>query len=67
MFRITRNGDFTLDESDDIEVNFLKEVQRKLKKRRTGRVVRLEVESGYNEWMVEFLKKKWNIDEANIF
>ena len=67
MFRITRNGDFTLSESDDIERNFVKEVEAKLKKRRTGRVVRLEIESNYNKWMVNLLKKRWEISGANIF
>jgi len=67
MFRITRNGDFTLSESDDIENNFVKEVQAKLKKRRTGRVVRLEIESNHNKWMINMLKKRWEITSANIF
>jgi polyphosphate kinase len=33
LFRINRNGDFALDESDDIETNFLEELKRKLKTR----------------------------------
>lgn len=44
LFRITRNGDFTLEESDDIDVDFIKEIQLGLKTRKKGRVVRLEVE-----------------------
>ena len=44
LFRITRNGDFTLEESDDIDVDFIKEIQVGLKTRKKGRVVRVEVE-----------------------
>lgn len=67
LFRITRNGDFTLDESDDIESNFLEEVKRKLKKRKTGRVVRVEVYGGFSRRLINFLKKRWDIDDDNIF
>ena len=67
LFRITRNGDFTLDESDDIEANFLEELRRKLKTRKTGRVVRLEVEEGANKWMIRVLKNRWDIEDNNIF
>lgn len=67
LFRITRNGDFTLEESDDIEANFLEELRRKLKTRKTGRVVRLEIEEGYNEWVARILKSRWEIGDENIF
>ena len=67
LFRITRNGDFTLDESDDIEANFVEEVRRKLKTRKTGRVVRIEAEQGYSQWMMRLLVNRWNIDKDNIF
>ena len=67
LFRITRNGDFTLDESDDIEANFLEELRRKLKTRKTGRVVRLEVEENANKWMIRILKNRWDIEDDNIF
>ncbi len=67
LFRITRNGDFTLEESDDIEANFLEEIKRKLKTRKTGRVVRIEVESKYNKWMMKLLSSRWELDDDNIF
>lgn len=67
LFRITRNGDFTLEESDDIEANFLEEIKRKLKTRKTGRVVRIEVEQHYNRWMMKRLKDRWELEEDNIF
>jgi len=67
LFRINRNGDFTLDESDDIETNFLEELKLKLKSRRTGRVVRMEVEENPDPWMIRLLKIQWDLDESNIF
>lgn len=67
LFRITRNGDFTLEESDDIEVNFLEEVKRKLKTRRTGRVVRIETEMELDPWMMRLLLSRWELDEDNVF
>lgn len=67
LFRINRNGDFTLEESEDIESNFLEDLKRKLKTRRTGRVVRLEVETDPDPWMMRLLKIQWDLDEHNIF
>jgi polyphosphate kinase len=67
LFRINRNGDFTLEESEDIESNFLEDLKRKLKTRRTGRVVRLETEENSDPWMMRLLKIQWDLDEHNIF
>jgi len=66
LFRITRNGDFTLEESEDIEANFLEEVKKKLKTRRTGRVVRMEIEDGFDKWLLRQLKARYVIEEDNI-
>ena len=66
LFRVTRNGDFTLDESEDIEDNFLNEVRKKLKTRKSGRVVRLEVEEGFSSWLLKKLFKQLEIDESNV-
>lgn len=72
LFRITRNGDFTLDENDDDEVDFIDEVRQKIKNRRLGRVTRVEVETDAagqmgSPWMLNLLKKRWEIDDLNIF
>ncbi len=67
LFRITRNGDFTLEESDDIEADFIDEVKRKLKTRRTGRVVRIEVEDNHSSYMMKVLKQRWELDFDNVF
>jgi polyphosphate kinase len=67
LFRINRNGDFTLEESEDIESNFLEDLKRKIKTRRSGRVVRLEVEENPDPWMMRLLKIQWDLDDYNIF
>ncbi|MBC6607786.1 polyphosphate kinase 1 [Hymenobacter sp. BT188] len=67
LFRITRNGDFTLEESDDIDVDFIKEIQVGLKTRKKGRVVRLEVEKDASPVLMAVLKERWKIDNGNVF
>jgi polyphosphate kinase len=67
LFRINRNGDFTLEESEDIESNFLEELKRKIQTRRTGRVVRMDVMEGADPWMIRLLKIQWDLDVLNIF
>lgn len=67
LFRITRNGDFTLEESEDIESGFLEEIKQKLKKRKTGRVVRMEVEEGFDKTTLKLLKSRWELGDENIF
>jgi len=67
LFRITRNGDFSIEESDDIDAKYIDEIKRKLKTRRTGRVVRVEVQPGYSSYLMKILRERWVIDEYNVF
>ncbi|WP_232341399.1 polyphosphate kinase 1 [Hymenobacter ginkgonis] len=67
LFRATRNGDFTLEESEDIDTDFIKEIQTGLKTRKRGRVVRVEVEPDASAYMMSILRERWNIDNGNIF
>ncbi len=67
LFRITRNGDFTLEESDEMDANFLEEVKRKLMERKTGRVVRIDIEEGYSKWMLNSLLERWNLRPDSVF
>lgn len=66
LFRATRNGDFTLEESEDIEANFLEEMKKKLKTRKTGRVVRMEVAEDSDPWLIKQLKKRYEIGNENV-
>ncbi|GAB3171944.1 polyphosphate kinase 1 [Telluribacter humicola] len=67
LFRIMRNGDFSLDESDDIEAGLIDEIKQKIKNRRLGRVVRVEIEPGLDNELLNLLKKRWEIDDYNVF
>ncbi len=67
LIRITRNGDFSLEESDDMETDFIDEIKQKIKNRRLGRVVKVEAEPNCSEWMMNILFKKWEIDKSNVF
>lgn len=67
VFRLTRNGDFTLEESDDIDIDFIQEIKSKLKTRKRGRVVRIEVERGASAELLKVLKERLRVDNANIF
>ncbi|WBL44569.1 polyphosphate kinase 1 [Algoriphagus halophytocola] len=67
LFRIIRNGDFTLEESEDMDANFLEEVKRKLMERKSGRVVRIEIEEGYSKWMMNSLLERWNLKMDSVF
>lgn len=66
-FRITRNGDFNYDDYDEGEVDFIDEIQKKIKKRKTGRVVRLEVVEGYSKKLIKMMKKRFELQDQDIF
>ncbi|WP_409024984.1 polyphosphate kinase 1 [Jiulongibacter sediminis] len=67
LFRILRNADFTLEESDDMEADFVDEIKQKIKERKVGRLVSMVIEDEPSDWMMRILKKKWEIDDYNIF
>ena len=67
LFRIVRNGDFSIEESDDVESDFIDEIKQKLRTRRLGRVVRIEIEPNASDWMKNLLKKRWEISDSNFF
>ena len=66
LFRIIRNGDYTLEESEDIESNFLEELKQKLKDRKFSRVVRLDVLNNYDKNVIKKLQKIFKIDDFNL-
>ena len=67
LFRIMRNGDFSLEDSEDMESDFIDEIKQKIKNRRLGRVVKVEIEPGMSEELLSLLKKRWEIDDHNVF
>ena len=66
LFRIIRNGDFTLEESEDIETNFLEELKQKLKDRKFSRVVRIEISKSFDDYLLKSLKDRFKVDDLNI-
>jgi polyphosphate kinase len=63
-FRITRNAEVLLDEESK---NLLSEMKRYVKRRRWGFAVRLEMNHDYNEYILNFLKEKLNLSEADVY
>ncbi len=64
-FRIMRNADLTIEE-DEAE-DLLKEIQKQLKKRQWGEVIRLEVEAGMNKNLLKRIKKEFGLEEQGIY
>ncbi len=64
-YRIMRNADLTIDE--DEAVDLLKEIQKQLKMRQWGEVIRLEVEDGIDKRLLRFLKEELKVAEEDIF
>ena len=64
-YRIMRNADLTIDE-DEAE-DLLVEIQKQLKKRQWGEVIRLEIEDKMDKRLLDILKMEFDIKEADIF
>ncbi len=65
-YRVMRNADLSIDE-DEAE-DLLKEIQKQLKKRQWGEVIRLEVESRMDNRLLDILKREFEIkDESFIY
>jgi polyphosphate kinase len=63
-FRITRNQDFDLDEEESEDI--LTSIEQELARRRFGPPVRLEIENGVDEKLVEKLAEEIKINPENI-
>ena len=64
-FRIMRNADFDLEEDDAADL--LKEIEKQLKQRQWGQVIRLEAEEGIESHLLEVLKNVLAIDNEDVF
>lgn len=64
-YRIMRNADLSIDE-DEAE-DLLQEIQKQLKKRQWGEVIRLEVEDGVDKRLLSILKEELHIQQEAIF
>lgn len=64
-YRIMRNADLTIDE--DEAADLLIEIQKQLKKRQWGEVIRLEVEDKIDKRLLKILKTEFNIKDDDLF
>ncbi len=64
-YRIMRNADLSIDEEDAADL--LKEIQKQLKRRQWGEVIRLEVEDDMDKRLLKILKKAMNVGESSIY
>ena len=64
-FRIMRNADLTIEE--DEAADLLKEIEKQLKRRQWGEVIRLEAEEGINKKLLKIIQKELHIQEEDIY
>ncbi len=66
LFRVIRNGDFEIEEDDEVDEDFVNDMKEKIRGRQAGRVVWLVIENTPSDYMMDTLKRKWHIDKYNI-
>ena len=64
-YRIMRNADLTIDE--DEAADLLKEIEKQIKQRQWGEVIRLEVEDSIDKELLKELSKQLHVEKTNIF
>lgn len=64
-FRIMRNADFSLDEEEAVDL--LEEIEKQLRKRQWGEVIRLEIEEKADKRLLKILKKELMVNGEDIF
>ena len=64
-YRIMRNADLTIDE--DEAADLLKEIQKQLKKRQWGEVIRLEIQENMDPRLLKILKEEFSIQKDDIY
>ncbi len=64
-YRVTRNADLEYDEEDAQDL--LMVIKETLKQRKWGRVLKLEIEGGVSDELVEMLIERFEIEELNVF
>ena len=64
-YRIMRNADLPIDEDEANDL--LKEIEKQLKKRQWGEVIRLEVDDGIDKELLSILKKELDTAGEDVF
>ncbi|MBR5597491.1 MAG: RNA degradosome polyphosphate kinase [Lachnospiraceae bacterium] len=64
-FRIMRNADLSIEE-DEAE-DLLKEIEKQIKKRQWGQVIRLEIDTTMDKRLLKILKDELSVEEEDIY
>lgn len=64
-FRIMRNADLTIEEEEAEDL--LQEIEKQLKKRQWGQVIRLEVEEGIDSRLLKLIREELAIEKEDIY
>ena len=64
-YRIERNADLTIDEEDAEDL--LKEIQKQLKKRQWGEVIKLEIDDRADKRLLKYLKKAMDVSDEDVY
>ncbi len=64
-FRIMRNADLTIEEEEAEDL--LQEIEKQLKKRQWGQVIRLEVEEGIDSRLLKLIREELSIPKEDIY
>ncbi len=64
-YRIMRNADLDINEEEAADL--LKEIQKQLKKRKWGEVIRLEIEEGAHQGLLKRLIKAFHIQKEDVY
>ncbi len=64
-FRIMRNADLTIEEEEAEDL--LQEIERQLKKRQWGQVIRLEVEEGIDSRLLKLIREEVKVPKEDVF
>ncbi|MCM1209729.1 MAG: polyphosphate kinase 1, partial [Ruminococcus sp.] len=64
-YRIMRNADLTIDEDDAADL--LKEIEKQIKKRAWGEVIKLEIEADMDKRLLKELKKQLQVSDRVVY
>jgi len=64
-FRIMRNADLTIDE--DEAADLLKEIEKQIRKRQWGEVIRLETRAGMDKRLLKLLERELSVSKEDVY
>lgn len=64
-FRVMRNADLTIEEEEAEDL--LQEIEKQLKKRQWGQVIRLEVEEGIDNRLLKLIREELRVPKEDVF